>query len=367
MATQAEAVRARIGQAYQNVGSHCFPVVEFALVKLSIDYKVFDMIPDEGDISVAELASKVGGEQELVDRIATFFIAAGILESPKQGTVAHTARSRLYKSNEPTAWLYIHVFNNIIRPVVQFPAFFAKHGLASPKSPRVTPIGLAFGYEDKAVYDILVADAKTHKGFNNALRELGAMYSLKGVYDFRWMQGAVWGLRPAIIDVGGSSGFALRDAIRNNPFIPAEKCVLYDLPQVIENTKNNLDESLRTAQLVAGDMFEPYPENLRGALVYQFRRVFNDFPDDDVVRALQSVRKAVGPDSRVLVIEEMLSTKPNVMNVTMDIALMCAAGKRRNAAMFKELAERAGFSLNAEFHKVADEFDDFSVLEFVAA
>lgn len=365
MANQAEAVRARIGQAYQNVGAHCFPVVEFALVKVFIDYKAFDALPDEGDILVSELAAKVGGEQELVERITAFFIAAGILVSAAPGRVAHTARSRLFKSSEPTAWLYIHVFNNIIRPVVQFPAFFAKHGLASPKSARTTPLGLAFGYEDKAVYDILVADAQTHKGFNNALRELGAMYSLKGVYDFRWMQGVIWGPRPAIVDVGGSSGYALRDFLRNNPFIPPEKCVLFDLPKVIENTKSNLDESLLSVQLVGGDMFEPYPEGLRGALVYHFRRVFNDFPDDNVVQALQTVRKAAAPDTRILVIEEMLSAKPNVMNVTMDIALMCAAGKRRNAAMFSELAGRSGFRLNAEFHKTSDEFDDFSVLEFV--
>ena len=367
MANQAAAVRARIGQAYQNVGAHCLPVVEFALVKLFIDHKAFDMIPDEGDISVSEIAAKVGGEQELLDRITTFFIADGVLVSTGPGRVAHTARSRLFRSNEPTAWLYIHVFNNIVRPVAQFPAFFEKHGLSSPKSARVTPLGLAFGYEDKAVYDILVADAKTHKGFNNALRELGAMYSLKGVYDFQWLQGALWSPRPAIVDVGGSSGYALRDALRNNPYIPPEKCVLFDLPQVVENTKNGLDESLRLVQLIGGDMFEPYPEGLRGALVYQFRRVFNDFPDGDVVRALETVKKAAAPDTRILIIEEMLSEKPNVMNVTMDIALMCAAGKRRNATMFSDLAGRAGFRLHAEFHHASDEFDDFSVLEFVTA
>jgi hypothetical protein len=114
-------------------------------------------------------------------------------------------------------------------------------------------------------------------------------------------------------------------------------------------------------------MFAAYPESVRGALVYQFRRVLNDFPDKDVVKALKTVRAAAAPDSRVLIVEEMLNPKRIALNVGIDIALMMAAGKRRNAAMFSTLAEGAGFRLNGEFLNVNSEFDDFGVLEFVVA
>ncbi|KAL1980117.1 hypothetical protein VTN96DRAFT_4630 [Rasamsonia emersonii] len=375
MATQADSGRARLKEAYHHLGAHPFSAVEFTLIKIFVDYNAWDTIPDEGDIAVTELAEKIGGSFEVVDRMVTFFIAGKVLESTAPGRIAHTEKSRIYKSDQPLSWLCVHMFNNVFRPLAQLPGFFAKYGLASPQNVRLTPLGLAHGYDDKPAYDIIVADKAVHKGFNKALRELGGMYSLKGVYDFGWLQEGLLatgsGSRAAIVDVGGSHGLALRDAVRNNPFIPAERCVLFDLPEVIENTNKNLekspDEVLQKVQKVGGSMFEPYPEAVQGALIYLFRRVLNDFPDEDVVRAFQNVRKTAAPDTRILVIEEMLSPKRIPMNVCLDIALMLAAGKRRNAAMFSELAERAGFRLNGEFKNVASAFDDFSVLEFVVA
>ncbi|RAL02535.1 putative O-methyltransferase [Aspergillus ibericus CBS 121593] len=372
MSSQAEIARARIQQAYHDIGEPVFNAAEFTLIKVFIDHKAFDVIPDEGDIAVSELAAQIGGSEEVVDRICTFFISGKILKSTAPGRVAHTEKSRLYKFDQPTAWLYIHMFNNVFRSFAQMPDYFAKYGLASPQSASVTPLGLAHGYDNRPAYDIIVANKVVHKGFNEALRELGVMYSLKGVYDFSWMQDALASSsRPAIVDVGGSHGLALRDAVTNNRFIPAERCILYDLPQVIENTTKNVekdqDEALQKVQKVGGSMFEPYPEAVQGALIYQFRRVLNDFPDEDVVRTFQTVRKAVAPDSRILIIEEMLNPKRIPMNVGLDICLMCAAGKRRNAAMFSELAARAGFRLNAEFQSVNGQFDDFGVLEFVVA
>ncbi|KAF4502347.1 O-methyltransferase, family 2 [Fusarium agapanthi] len=362
--------RVRIQKAYHDIGNPVFSAAEFTLIKVFIDYKAFDAIPDEGDISVAELAEKIGGTYEVVDRMVTFFISGKVLASTGSGRIAHTDRSRLYKYDEPTAWLYIHMFNNVFRSFAQMPNFFAKHGLASPQSASVTPIGLSHGFENRPAYEILVENKVVHKGFNEALKALGVMYSLKCIYDFSWMREPLAASsRPAIVDIGGSHGLALKDVIRNNKFIPAERCILYDLPQVIENTKKNVakeqDEDLQNIQMISGSMFEPYPENVQGGLIYQFRRVLNDFPDVDVLRAFHTVRKAVAPDSRILIIEEMLNPKRIPMNVGLDICLMCAAGKRRNAAMFSELAEQAGFKFNAEFQQVNSEFDDFGVLEFV--
>ena len=367
-AQQAEA-RTRVQKLYKEVGAPCLSAAEFALTKVFIDYKAWDAIPEEGEISISELAEKIGGTQEVVSRITTFLVARQVLQTPAPDRVAHTDKSRSYRSGQPTAWLWIHMFNNVFRSFAQLPAFFAKHGLASPDNVNFTPIGLAHGVEDKAAYEIIVEDKPVHKGFNEALRGAGDMYSLKGIYDFGWMQESLAaGSQPAVVDVGGSHGLALRDILRSNSFIPAEKCVLYDLPEVVANTTENKEEDeLHSIQLVGGSMFDDYPESVRGSRVYQFRRVLNDFPDQDVVRAFASVRKAAAPDTRILVIEDLLNPKAGPVNVGLDIALMMCAGKRRNAAMYSELAERTGFRLNAEFLNLNSEFDDFGVLEFVLA
>ncbi|KAI1293947.1 putative O-methyltransferase [Xylaria venustula] len=372
-AERALAARASIQQAYYDCGDVLFPATEMTLIKVFMDYKAWDAIPDEGDIAVTELADKIGGTHEVVERITTFFIASKTLEPTAPGRVAHTKRSLRYKFDTPTAWLIVHMFNNVFRAFAQLPDFFVKYGLASPQSARTTPLGLAHGYDDKPCYEILVANRTVHKGFNEALRELGVMYSLKGIYDFGWMKEKLSASpsRAAIVDIGGSHGLALSDACRNNSFIPAERCAVFDLPEVIENTKKNVgrggDEFLPKIQLIGGDMFGSFPENLHGACIYLFRRVLNDFPDADLVRAFKSVRKAVAPDSRILIIEEMLNPQRIALNVGLDICLMQAAGKRRNAEMYSELAAQAGFKLNAEFQNVSGQFDDFGVLEFVLA
>lgn len=361
--------RARIAKMYRDVAAPCMSAAEFALIKSMIDFKAFDVIPEEGDIAIADIANKVGGTEEVLVRITNFLVAREVLASPATGRVAHTPQSLLYRSDQPTAWLYIHMFNNALRSFAQLPTFFAKFGLSSPKSVRTTPLGLAHGEEDKPHYEIIVDDKSVHKGFNEALGAVGDMYSLKGVYDFGWIREALDANtdRLAVVDIGGSHGKALRDIVRSNAYIPAERCAILDLPQVIENTRANVaknDDELQHIGLIPGSMFEELPEKARGACVFQIRRVLNDFPDEEVVKALTNIRKALAPDSRLLIIEEMLNPKIP-LNTGLDIFLMMGAGKRRNAEMFSKLAEPAGFKLNAEFSNVNAEFDDFGVLEFI--
>ncbi|KAK0383744.1 hypothetical protein NLU13_9655 [Sarocladium strictum] len=358
-------LRARVREAYLHAGLYAYAIGEFALIKVFIDYKVFDTIPDEGDISVSELALKVGGEQEILDRFVLQLTMAEVLKSPGPGRVAHTPKSKLYKSNTLEAGLICHCFNMLLRPLAQLPTFFKQHGLASPKNSKVTPFGMALGHPDWDVYQILDNDPALYNQFNGVLKGLGTMYSLKGVYDFGWLQDNLGETQPAIVDIGGSSGLALKDILAHNPFIPADRCVLYDLPPVVENTRNTCDDSLKSIQFVGGSIFEPFPESLRGAAVYQFRRILNDFTDDDVLRALKSAREAAAPDTRILIIEEMLNPGRHALNVGMDVFLMLVGGKKRNAAMFSDLAVRAGLRLNAEYRDVSSEFDDYTVLEFV--
>lgn len=217
------------------------------------------------------------------------------------------------------------------------------------------------------VYGVLGAEPELAKVFNGFVGKAGALYPMKGVYNFEWMQkqqDALVGSRPIFVDIGGSSGLCLRDMLSDNTFIPAERCAIFDLPKTIENTKNNLDEGLSSVQLVGGSMFEPLPKPVRGSLVYQFRRILNDFPDADVLRAWQTVREASVPDTRVYIVEELLKPNRTPFSVAQDITFMLVGGKRRNVEMHSKLAAQVGFRFNAQFQDTAN---DCSVLEFVLA
>ncbi|KAJ5592067.1 hypothetical protein N7537_008971 [Penicillium hordei] len=331
MAEQEHEIRTRVREAYMHAGLYAYAIGEFALIKVFIDYKVFDAIPDKGDITISGVALKL--------------TMAEVLASPTPGRVAHMHKSLKYRSDTLEAGLIYHVFNMLFRPLAKLPSFFKTHGLASPKDSKITPFGQAFNHPEWDVYRILDSKPALHNQFNQVLKGLGTMYSLKGVYDFSWMEPQLTGSRAALVDIGGSSGLVIKDTLANNSFIaPA---------------------SLKDIQFVSGSIFEPLPENLKGACLYQMRRILNDFTDEDVLKALKTVRAAAAPDS-ILVIEEMLSPVRNILNAGMDVFLMLVGGKKRDSAMFSDLAVRAGLRLNGEYKQTSAEFDDFSVLAFVA-
>ncbi|KZF23890.1 putative O-methyltransferase [Xylona heveae TC161] len=358
--------RPNMRQALESAGAHFLNLVEIGIVKTFIDYKVFDQIVDEGDIAISEVAVKVGGEEALLERFSNYLIAAGILASTAPGRIAHTERSRAYRTGEIAAGFIVHVYNLFLRPMARWTEYFETNGLAEPKDAHKIPLGLATGHPDSDMYGVLDAEPKLAVLFNRAQAGSASIYSLKGVYDFGWLQKAPTqpGERPAIVDIGGGSGLALRDILVDNPFVPPEQCAVLDLPKTIEQTKSQLNEDLRSVRLIGGTMFETLPQPVRGALIYQFRRVLSDFLDNAIVQALKQVREACAPDSRVLIIEELLHPNQSKFSLAQDISVMNFGGKRRSEAMFRKLAAQAGFNVNAVYRGPAT---DFGVVELLPA
>ena len=363
MADKRAQLRASLGPAMGYLNT----IVEMGVLKTFIDYKAFDAIPESGSISLTELAQKIGGEHEVLERLTAHLITAEFLTSPAPDHVAHTAKSLPYRSEQLAAGFLVHVFNMLFRPMAQLPAFFAEHGLASPKHANVTPFGLAWGHPDKDVYGILEAEPAFAKVFNTFVGRGGNLYPMKGVYDFTWMRdhsSSLSGDRPVFVDIGGSSGLALRDMLADNTFISTDRCAVFDLPKSIETTTANLDPALKSIRLVPGSIFEPLPAPVRGSLVYQFRRIFNDFPDDDVLRSWKTVSQAAASDTRVYVVEELLQPNRTTFQIAQDITFMLVGGKRRTVEMHEKLAASAGFRLHAQY---ADAGNECAVLEFVLA
>ncbi|KAI0102472.1 putative O-methyltransferase [Nemania sp. FL0031] len=356
-----------VRQVLESAGAHYMNLVEFGILKTFIDFKVFDAIPDDGDISIAELAIKTGGEESLLQRFSDYLVASEILTSPAQGRVAHTARSVSYCSTEIAAGFISHVYNFFLRPMASWSAYFEQNGLAEPKDAHVIPLGLGTGHPDLDLYGILDAEPKLAHLFNSAQARSAGIYSLKGVYDFGWMQEILTQCgknRPAVVDVGGSHGLALRDILEGNTFIPASQCAVFDLPKTIEEAKSKVDDGLRAVQFIDGTMLEPLPQIIKGAALYQFRRVLSDFVDKDIVLALKQAREACAPDSRVLLIEELVKPTRGKFAIAQDVSVMNFGGKRRSEKMWRDLAEKAGLRTNAVFE---DAKSEFAVIELALA
>jgi O-methyltransferase involved in polyketide biosynthesis len=145
-----------------------------------------------------------------------------------------------------------------------------------------------------------------------------------------------------LVDVGGGYGILLGAALRAAPGLRA---VLVDQPAVVEQARRRLEAEgvAERCQLVAGDFFGSVPA---GADAYLLSRVLHDWADDEARRVLATCRSAMGPGSRLLVVEALLPERardqPAV--IRMDLHMLVLLGAREHTeAQYRRLLAETGF------------------------
>lgn len=153
------------------------------------------------------------------------------------------------------------------------------------------------------------------------------------------------GIRHAV-DVGAAEGALLRAVMEKHP---ALRGTLFDLPVVIDRLREEIDASPLSPRmnLEAGDFFEALPA---GADAYLLKYIIHDWTDEECVSILENCRRAMDPDGRVLVIENVISSgnQPcagKMLDLTM---MLMEGGRERTAEEFEELFGRAGLRLSRQ-------------------
>ena len=148
-----------------------------------------------------------------------------------------------------------------------------------------------------------------------------------------------------VADVGGGTGAVLASVLAAND---SARGILFDQPHVVAEA----DAVLRSAgvaervTVVPGDFFTHVPE---GADAYVLVRILHDWADDDAVRILRSVRAAMRPDARLLVVEAVAGP-PNEDPLAKFLDLMMlvsAGGRERTEAEWSALLTAGGFAVAA--------------------
>ncbi|KAG9218402.1 hypothetical protein CCMSSC00406_0007997 [Pleurotus cornucopiae] len=116
-----------------------------------------------------------------------------------------------------------------------------------------------------------------------------------------------WGGFPpdsTVVDVGGGNGHATLELLKA---FPALKVIVQDTAAVAIQGKEYWEKEYPSAleeqrvDFVGFDFLTEAP--VAGGAVYYLRHVLHDWPDDDCVKILKNVRKAVGPKSKLLINE----------------------------------------------------------------
>lgn len=158
----------------------------------------------------------------------------------------------------------------------------------------------------------------------------------------------------AFYDIGGGQGQFIHALLK---VYPQTEAVLFELPEVIASIKNRQGGSNR-CKLVEGDFFVSVPS---GGDAYLLKSVLHDWEDDKCELILKNCHKAMGPESRLFIVEIVLQPKDrSVYANCMDLLMLTVTGgKERTLDSFKEMLDRSGFVLE----KIYPTSTEFSVLE----
>lgn len=106
-----------------------------------------------------------------------------------------------------------------------------------------------------------------------------------------------------IVDVGGGNGALLANILSAHPNV---KGVLFDQPHVVPRAAEVLNRAgvAERCHTVGGSFFESVPA---GADAYLLRAVIHDWDDEESIRILKVVRRALPQHGRVLVIEGVVA------------------------------------------------------------
>jgi len=163
-----------------------------------------------------------------------------------------------------------------------------------------------------------------------------------------------------IADIGGGNGSALTGILTR---YPAMKGILFDLPAVAERTRSDLSGSSLAdrIRIEGGDFFSAIPA---GADAYVLRHILHDWEDPDAIAILRQCRKAMGPGSKIVVVEMVIppGNDPS-FGKWLDLMMLLVAGRERTADEYSSLFWKAGL----EMSRVIPTASDVSIVEGVQA
>ncbi|MCV7343348.1 methyltransferase [Mycolicibacterium rhodesiae] len=298
-----------------------------------------------GPATGEELARRLNVDQDALRRMLRALIGVGVFRHRNDGRYELTALAETLRTDSPVSMA------GMARWVgsAQHREHWSHVADAIRTGSAVVP-----ALRGKPIFDYLADEPALGGIFNQAMTGLSesSVTAVVAAYDFSRFA--------TIADIGGGHGRLLAAILAS---APQAHGVLFDLPEVVAGAPALLREygvENRT-RIDPGSFFESAPE---AADAYVLKHVIHDWPDDDAVRILQSVRTAARLGARVLLIEFVIPDHDrNFHGKWVDIEMLVVANAReRTAAEYGQLLERAGFRLE----RVVDTVGPISILEAVA-
>jgi hypothetical protein len=265
-----------------------------------VHFNLATHLPDDGDISVPDLAKASKMHPDDLGLIVHHGAARRLLTRTDDGKVAHSAISK--------ALITVPNLQNFVEGAscnmwVGAPAVVTvMENFPGSQEPKESAYSLG-SQTGRSFWEDLEANPRKGGKFAQAMTFMQSGPALKPefVLEYNWSQHA----NGTVVDVGGSQGGIAATIAQN---YPSMKIIVQDRPEIIAHAPESMHKNL---QFQAHDFFTTQP--VHGADVYLFRWILHDWSTKYCIKILQALIPALKPKARIVLMEAMLP-EPGVLS-----------------------------------------------------
>ncbi len=289
----------------------------------------------EESLHASVLADRVGASADALGRLLRLLAAMGIFEEGAPMVFGNNELSRCLRSSDPRSvrsMILMHNSEAMSRP--WFEQLEAGIRKGTP------PFQISHG-ED--LFDYLDHHADMDRLFSEAMESVEALAGDGFATDFDWSR------FDRIVDVGGSRGSKALAILKHHPSLSA---LVVDRPQVVDEAQrywaNHPAQGVERLRFQAGDLLGAMPAAAGPKDIYLLSAVLHAFDDDTCVRALQSLREAIGTSgARAAVLEMVVPEKgADTASASFDMQMFVGCrGRERTLTEWKSVIRAGGLTL----------------------
>ncbi|ROV95628.1 hypothetical protein VSDG_05335 [Cytospora chrysosperma] len=252
--------------------------------------------------SYAEVAAGAKVPVSTLRSVARMAMTAGLLCETRDGYLSHNLLSASFVQDAHMRTQLLHMINQTVPIMAGLAEATEKWG--DTRALNETAYNVVH-HTDLPFFQHLKTRPDLGRGFDDFMRSRAVSHTgskaeyLLEAFDWRSLGDAT------VVDVGGSSGST---AIMLATAYSKLRLVVQDLPEPISSARSRVSElpgDIRTRiDCIEYDFFTPQP--VQGADVYLLRTILHDWSDADAIRILHGIVQAMGPSSRLLIMDMVL-------------------------------------------------------------